>query len=63
MLIGDTDSAKKLDDILMFAQHEAGSEQAYRAIRSAVANHTIPKPVVLAAADRIIQLKRDLGIG
>jgi beta-N-acetylhexosaminidase len=51
------------DDILMFAQHEAGSERAYRALMSAVANHAIPKSVVLTAATKIIQLKQNLGIG
>ena len=51
------------DDILMFAQHEAGSEQAYQMIRAAVANHAIPKSLVLAAANRVIQLKQELGVG
>jgi beta-N-acetylhexosaminidase len=51
------------DDVLMFAQHEAGSERAYRAIKAAVANHTIPESIILAAAKKIIQLKQNLGIG
>jgi beta-N-acetylhexosaminidase len=51
------------DDILMFAQHEGSSEQAYRSIRAAVASHTIPESVVLNAANRVIQLKQELAIG
>ena len=39
------------------------SEQAYRRIRAAVANHTIPESVVLNAANRVIQLKQELAIG
>lgn len=48
------------DDILMFAQHEAGSEQAFRAISSAVSANAIPRSLVLAAANKVIHLKRSI---
>jgi beta-glucosidase-like glycosyl hydrolase len=51
------------DDILMFAQHEARSELAYRAIRAALANHAIPRSLVIAAATRVLQLKERLALG
>jgi beta-glucosidase-like glycosyl hydrolase len=56
-------AVKAGDDILMFAEHEAGSEQAYRKINAAVATGTLPGSLVIAAAERVIQLKRTLGLG
>jgi beta-N-acetylhexosaminidase len=50
------------EDILMFAQHESGSERAYLAIKSAIARGTIPEGVVLAGATRVIGLKQSLGL-
>jgi Beta-glucosidase-related glycosidases len=50
------------DDVLMFAQRESGSEQAYRALNAAVASRTIPKLAVLSAAKKVIELKHRLGI-
>jgi hypothetical protein len=46
------------DDILMFAQHETGSEQAFRAISSAVAANAIPRSLAVADAEKVIRLKR-----
>jgi beta-N-acetylhexosaminidase len=51
------------DDILMFAQHEAGSEAAYRAIDSALASHTLSKSAVTAAAASVIGLKQTVASG
>jgi beta-N-acetylhexosaminidase len=48
------------EDILMFAQHEASSEHAYRAIRAAVARAMIAKPLLLTAAERVVALKQSL---
>jgi len=50
------------DDILMFAQHESGSELAYRAVMTAIARHTIPKAAVLASAEKVIALKHIIGL-
>jgi beta-glucosidase-like glycosyl hydrolase len=50
-------------DILMFAQREVGSEQAFHAITTAIANGAVPESVVLAAAARVDQLKENLGLG
>jgi hypothetical protein len=51
------------DDILMFAQEERSSEDAYLMLRAAVRNGTIPRTLVLAAAGRVDSLKRTLAIG
>jgi beta-N-acetylhexosaminidase len=51
------------DDILMFAEHESGSEHAYREIKAAVASGTLSQSLVIAAAARVIQLKQSLGLG
>jgi beta-N-acetylhexosaminidase len=51
------------DDILMFAQHESGSEKAYQAIAAAVASHAIPRSTVMASAAKVIALKHVIGLG
>jgi beta-N-acetylhexosaminidase len=51
------------DDILMFAEHESGSEQAYDEIRAAVDDHTIAQSVVETAAERVVRLKESLVTG
>jgi beta-glucosidase-like glycosyl hydrolase len=51
------------EDILMFAQEERSSEDAYLMLRTAVRNGTIPRTLVLAAADRVDSPKRTLAIG
>ncbi len=51
------------DDILMFAEHESGSEQAYREIKAAAASGTLSQSLIIAAAIRVIQLKQNLGLG
>lgn len=56
-------AVKAGDDILMFAEHESGSEQAYREIKAAVASGTLSQAFIIAAAERVIQLKQDLGLG
>jgi beta-N-acetylhexosaminidase len=56
-------AVKAGDDILMFAAHEAGSEQAYREIKAAVASGKLAQSLVVTAAERVIQLKQDLGLG
>jgi beta-N-acetylhexosaminidase len=50
------------EDILMFAQHEAGSELAYRQIAAAVAAGTIPQSLVLSAAAKVDRLKQAMGL-
>jgi beta-N-acetylhexosaminidase len=50
------------DDVLMFAQRESGSERAFQAIASAVANHAIPRSTVIASATKVIALKHALGL-
>jgi hypothetical protein len=49
--------------MLMFAQREASSERAYRAIRTAVAAGSIPRSLVEGAASRVDSLKHVLAIG
>jgi beta-glucosidase-like glycosyl hydrolase len=56
-------AVKAGDDILVFAEHESGSEQAYREIKAAVASGTLSQSLVIAAAERVIQLKQNLGLG
>jgi beta-N-acetylhexosaminidase len=51
------------DDILMFAQRESGSEDAYSAIKAAVAAGTLSRSLIIAAANRVIELKEKLGVG
>ncbi len=51
------------DDILMFAQRESGSEQAYSAIKAAVKAGALPQSLIMAGANRVIQLKESLGVG
>jgi beta-N-acetylhexosaminidase len=55
-------AVKAGDDILMFAKHESGSEEAYREIQAAVASGTLSQAAILAAAERVIQLKQSLGL-
>jgi beta-N-acetylhexosaminidase len=56
-------AVKAGDDILMFAGHESGSEQAYREIKAAVASGTLSQSLIIAAAERVIELKQNLGLG
>lgn len=51
------------DDILMFAQRESGSERAYSAIKAAVRAGTLSQSLIMAGANRVIQLKESLGVG
>ncbi len=51
------------DDILMFAEHESGSERAYSAITSATRAGALPGSLILAAANRVIHLKEQLRLG
>ena len=48
------------DDILMFAQAERGSEDAYVMLREAVRSGALPATLVAAAANRVDALKRVL---
>jgi beta-N-acetylhexosaminidase len=56
-------AVKAGDDILMFAAREAGSEQAYREIKTAVGAGKLPRSLVSAAAQRVIELKQRVGLG
>lgn len=49
------------DDILMFAQHEAGSERAYGEIRAALADRTLARSLIQADVEKVIALKQSLG--
>jgi beta-N-acetylhexosaminidase len=51
------------DDILMFAQRESGSEHAYSAIKAAARAGTLSQSLIMAGANRVIQLKESLGVG
>jgi beta-N-acetylhexosaminidase len=51
------------DDILMFAQRESGSEDAYSAIKAAVKAGTLSQSLIMAGANRVVQLKEQLGVG
>jgi beta-N-acetylhexosaminidase len=48
------------DDILMFAQHEARSEQAYSELLHAVARGALPAATVRSAAAKVLEAKQQL---
>lgn len=47
-------------DLLMFAQEEAASERAYRELNAAVHSGSLKSAEVMAAADRVVELKGQL---
>jgi len=49
------------DDILMFAQHEAGSERAFGEIRAALTDRTLARSLIQADVEKVIALKQSLG--
>jgi beta-N-acetylhexosaminidase len=48
------------DDILMFAQHEAGSERAFAEVRTALAQQQLSKSLIQADAEKVVALKKSL---
>jgi beta-N-acetylhexosaminidase len=50
------------DDVLMYAQRESGSEQAYASIGAAVRQGSIPESLIEQASSRVTALKRSLGL-
>jgi len=50
------------DDMLMFAARETRSAQAYREIVGLVAHGALRRATVLAAAEKVVQLKREFGL-